>query len=163
MSNYNSCHTPLPLRLDHVFQDKRLFSEPSYFRSLAGKLQYLPITRPDIQFAVNFICQRMHSPTVSDFGLLKCILRYLRGTSAMGLHISRSTNLFIVSYSDSDYAGCKDTHRSTSGFCVLLGSNVISWSAKRQPTVSRSSTEAEYRALAATASELTWISSVLQD
>jgi len=105
----------------------------------------------------------MHSPTESDFALLKRILRYLRGTSSMGLHLYRNSNLSLVSYNDSDYAGCKDTRRSTSGFCVMLGSNVVSWSAKRQPTVSRSSTEAEYRALASTAFELTWTASVLRD
>lgn len=105
----------------------------------------------------------MRSPTESDFALLKRVMRYLRGTSSMGLHISQHNNLSLLSYSDSDWAGCKDTRRSTSGFCALLGSNVIFWSAKRQATVSRSSTEAEYRALATSASELTWISSVLCD
>lgn len=95
----------------------------------------------------------MHSPTESDFGLLKRILQYLRGTSTIGLHLSKNSDLSVISYNDSDWAGCKDTRRTTSGFCVLLGSNIISWSAKRQPTVSRSSTEAEYRALATTASE----------
>ncbi|XP_019091092.1 PREDICTED: uncharacterized protein LOC109128703 [Camelina sativa] len=163
MSTCNSVHTPLPQCLDHVFKDTKPFSEPSYFISLAGKLQYLTITRPDIQFAVNFICQRMHSPTESDFGLLKRILRYLRGTSKMGLHLYKNSPLHLVSYSDSDYAGCKDTRRSTFGFCVLLDTNIVSWSAKRQPTVSRSSTEAEYHALASTASELTWTASVLRD
>lgn len=163
MSTCNPINTPLPLRLDHVFQDTTPFAQPFYFRSLAGKLQYLTITRPDIQYAVNFVCQRMHSPTEADFGLLKRILRYLRGTSTMGLYLSKHSSLDVVSYSDSDWAGCRDTRRSTTGFSVLLGSNVISWSAKRQPTVSRSSTEAEYRALATTASELTWVSSVLRD
>lgn len=144
MSNCNPIHTPLPLRLDQVFQDTRPFPEPSYFRSLAGKLQYLTITRPDIQFAGNFICQRMHSPTESYFGLLKRTLRYLRGTSTMDLHLSKDSDLSVISYSDSDWTGCKDTRRSTTGFFALLGSNIISWSAKRQPTVSRSSTEVEY-------------------
>lgn len=151
------------MRLDHIYEDKQLYSNPTYFQSLAGKLQYLTITRPDLQFAVNFICQRMHSPTESDFHLLKRVLRYLRGTSTMGLHLYKNNPLTIVAYSDSDWAGCKDTRRSTGGFCAMLGSNIISWSAKRQPTVSRSSTEAEYRALATTASELTWISFVLRD
>ncbi|XP_019099748.1 PREDICTED: uncharacterized protein LOC109132538 [Camelina sativa] len=96
MSTCNSCHTPLPQRLDHVFRDTRLFSEPSYFRSLAGKLQYLTITRPDIQFAVNFVCQRLHSPMVSDFGLLKRILRYLRGTFVTLLFTNTSASIMIL-------------------------------------------------------------------
>ena len=161
MSNCNSMPTPLPQQIDNLNSD--LFSEPTYFRSLAGKLQYLTITRPDIQYAVNFVCQRMHAPTVSDFGLLKRILRYLKGTINMGLHIRKDQNLALSAYSDSDWAGCKETRRSTTGFCSLLGPNLISWSAKRQQTVSKSSTEAEYRALTAVAQELTWLSLLLRD
>lgn len=104
----------------------------------------------------------MHAPTVSDFALLKKILRYLRGNSSYGVHIKNST-LVISAFSDSDWAGCKDTRRSTTGFCTFLGSNVASWSSKRQSTVSRSSTEAEYRALAKTSAELTWLASLMRD
>ncbi|CAA7036250.1 unnamed protein product [Microthlaspi erraticum] len=161
MSDCNSMPTPLPLQLDDLNSEP--FSEPTYFRSLAGKLQYLTITRPDIQFAVNFVCQRMHSPTVSDFNLLKRILRYIKGTINMGLHIKKDKKMVLHAYCDSDYAGCKDTRRSTSGFCTMLGSNLISWSAKRQQTVSKSSTEAEYRALTAAAQEITWLSFLLRD
>ncbi|KFK36578.1 hypothetical protein AALP_AA4G141700 [Arabis alpina] len=73
MTDCNPMPSPLPQNLDNL--NSELFSEPTYFRSLAGKLQYLTITRPDIQFAVNFVCQKMHSPTVADFTLLKRILR----------------------------------------------------------------------------------------
>lgn len=163
MASTNPIPTPLPIRLDAAFKDTTLFPDPTYFRSIAGKLQYLTLTRPDIQFAVNFVCQRMHSPTMSDFSLLKRILRYIRGTFAFGLHLYKDSSLSLTSYSDSDYAGCQITRRSTTGFCVFLGSNIVSWCAKRQPTVSRSSTEAEYRALAYTAAELTWINSLLRD
>lgn len=97
----------------------------------------------------------MHLPTVSDFSLLKRILRYLKGTMSMGLNIVKGEDLTLSAYCDSDWAGCRETRRSTTGFCTLLGKNLISWSAKRQPTVSRSSTEAEYRALTAAAQEVT--------
>lgn len=138
MLECNPMPTPLPSQLDNLNSEP--FPEPTYFRSLAGKLQYLTITRPDIQYAVNFVCQRMHSPTEADFGLLKRILRYVKGTLTMGLRIHKNQNLSLVAYSDSDWAGCKETRRSTTGFCTLLGSNLISWSAKRQETVSKSST-----------------------
>lgn len=93
MSDCNPMPTPLPQRIEDL--DTTLFPEPTYFRSLAGNLQYLTITRPDIQFAVNFVCQRMHSPTVSDFGLLKRILRYLKGTLHLGLHIRKDKCLSL--------------------------------------------------------------------
>lgn len=164
MLECNPMPTLLPLQLfSDAPSSKVLFPQPSYFRSLAGKLQYLTITRPDIQFAVNFVCQRMHAPTEGDFSLLKRILRYLKGTTTYGLHMTDSSSLHVLAFSDSDWAGCKDTRRSTTGFCTYLGSNAVSWSAKRQSTVSRSSTEAEYRALAETSAELTWIANLLKD
>lgn len=161
MSDCNPMPTPLPQRIEHLNNDP--FPEPTYFRSLAGKLQYLTITRPDIQYAVNYVCQRMHLPTISDFGLLKRILRYIKGTLELGLHLCKDSCLTLSAFCDSDWAGCSETRRSTTGFCTLLGPNLISWSAKRQPTVSRSSTEAEYRALGATAQEIAWISCLLRD
>lgn len=72
--------TPLPQRIEET--DPTMFHEPTYLRSLAGKLEYLTVTRSDIryQYAVNFVCRHMHSPMVTDFGLLKRILRYLKNT-----------------------------------------------------------------------------------
>ena len=154
--------TPLPLQLDRVPHQDEVFSNPTYFRSLAGKLQYLTLTRPDIQFAVNLVCQKMHEPTVSDFHLLKRILRYLKGSIQMGLYLESDSDSQLRAYCDSDWAGCQDTRRSTGGFCTFLGSNLISWSAKRQDSVARSSTEAEYRTLSDTAAELEWISGMLK-
>ena len=155
--------TPLPLKIDKVQGQDQQFSDPSYFRRLAGKLQYLTLTRPDLQFAVNFICQQMHLPTQSDFTLLKRILRYVKGTLSMGIGIKYNTDSTLLCYSDSDWAGCRETRRSTGGFCTLFGSNVVSWSAKRHETVSKSSTEAEYRTMSAAASEIVWIQNLLRD
>lgn len=117
--------TPLPLQLDRVPNQDKPFSDPTYFRSLAGKLQYLTLTRPDIQFAVNFVCHKMHQPSESDFALLKQVLRYLKGTIQMGVFLTSDTDSTLRAYSDSDWAGCKDTIRSTGGFCTFLGSNII--------------------------------------
>lgn len=100
---------------------------------------------------------------MTDFGLLKRILRYIKGTLELGLHIRKNKFLVLNAYSDSDWAGCKETRRSTTGICTLLGQNLISWSAKRQATVAKSSTEAEYRALTSAAQELAWLSALLRD
>ena len=104
----------------------------------------------------------MHSPTISNFGLLKRILRYIKCTITMGLAIRKDSTFLLSAFCDSDWAGCKETRRSTTGFCTLLGPNLVSWSVKRQPTMSHSSIEAEYRALSSTARELTWISNLLR-
>lgn len=113
MSNCSEAATPLPIQLNKVPNQNRLFDNPSYFRSLAGKLQYLTLTRPDLQFAVNYVCQKMHEPSVSDYQLLKRILRYVKGTTGWGITLNRDTDFTIRAYSDSDWAGCPHTRRST--------------------------------------------------
>jgi hypothetical protein len=131
------------------------------FRQLAGALQYLTFTRPDISYAVQQVCMHMHAPTTSHFSALKRILRYVRGTLHYGLTISRSPMSSLLSYTDADWAGCPDTRRSTSGYCVFMGDNLISWSSKRQTTISRSSAEAEYRGVANVVSETCWVRNLL--
>jgi hypothetical protein len=74
---------------------------------------------------------------------VKRILQYLKGTLGVGLRIGKSKTIQVSAFSDADWAGCPDDRRSTGGFAVYLGANLISWSARKQPTVSRSSTEAE--------------------
>lgn len=149
--------TPLPMKLDNLPGHDEVFSEPSYFRSLARKLQYLTLTRPDLQFSVNYICQKMHQSSVSDFNMLKRILRYVKGTTEMGVSIKKDTDSTLICYSDSDWAGCHTTRRSTGGFCTFLGQNIISWSPRRHEIVSKSSTEAEYRTMSLAASEVVWL------
>ncbi|KAG8068948.1 hypothetical protein GUJ93_ZPchr0005g14512 [Zizania palustris] len=138
-------------------------TNPTDFRSLAGALQYLTFTRPDISYAVQQICLHMHAPREPHLTALKRILRYVRGTLDLGLVIHRSPTTDLVAYSDADWAGCPDTRRSTSGYAVFLGDNLISWSAKRQHTVSRSSAEAEYRAVANAVAETSWLRQLLQE
>ena len=105
----------------------------------------------------------MHSPRDSHWTLVKRILRYIRGTMTMGLTLTASSSIDMVAYSDADWAGCPDTRRSTSGYCVYLGPSLISWSSKRQPTVSRSSAEAEYRAMTNAVAECSWLRQLLQE
>ncbi|KAM1903013.1 hypothetical protein ACFX13_040578 [Malus domestica] len=127
-----------------------------------GALQYLTWTRPDISFAVNQVCQFLQCPRASHFQAVKRILRFLKGSAHQGMWF-RKGSLHLTAFSDADWAGCIFDRRSTSGYCVYFGPNLISWSAKKQHTVARSSTEAEYRSLAHTAAELTWICKVLHD
>ncbi|KAJ9546350.1 hypothetical protein OSB04_018893 [Centaurea solstitialis] len=137
--------------------------DPSLYRSLAGALQYLTFTRPDIAFAVQQICLYMHDPREPHLQALKRILRYLRGTVTHGLQIHVSPSMHLTAYSDADWGGCPASRRSTSGYCVYLGDNIISWSSKRQGVVSRSSAEAEYRGVANTIAETSWIRNLLRE
>jgi hypothetical protein len=87
---------------------------------------------------------------------VKRILRYLWGTTDFGL-LRRSATIDLVVYTDADWGGCPDTRRPTSGFVVFLGDNLVSWSSKRQPVVSRSSAEAEYRVVANGVAKVAWL------
>lgn len=93
--------------------------------------------------------------------MVKHILYYLHGTLDHGLRLHRTDISTTVAYSDADWADCPDTHRSTSGYAVFLGDNLVSWSLKPQPTVSRSSAEAEYRAVANAIAETSWLRQLL--
>ncbi|KAJ9536153.1 hypothetical protein OSB04_un000671 [Centaurea solstitialis] len=131
------------------------------YRSLAGALQYLTFTRPYISYVVQQVCLFMHNPREPHFNFLKRILRYIKGTIDYGIRISASPSHTLTAYSDADWGGCPDSRRSTSGYCVYLGDNLISWFSKRKPTVSRSSAEAEYKGVANAVAEASWIRNLL--
>lgn len=109
------------------------------------------------------IYQHMQQPSIAHFQAMKRVLRYVKGTIGYDLKILKNSPLELYAFSDTDWAGCPSTRRSTTGFCTFLGANCLSWSAKKQATVARSSAEAKYRAMASTADELTWISFILRD
>ncbi|GJU14206.1 ribonuclease H-like domain-containing protein [Tanacetum coccineum] len=138
-------------------------SDSTLYRSLVGALQYLTFTRPDISYAVQQVCLFMHDPREPHLSALKRILRYVRGTLSYGLQLYSSTTSSLVAYSDADWAGCPTTRRSTSGYCVFLGNNLLSWSSKRQFTLSRSSAEAEYRGVANAVAETCWLRNLLRE
>ncbi|GJU30394.1 ribonuclease H-like domain-containing protein [Tanacetum coccineum] len=127
------------LTLEQNLGLKNPSSGSTLYRSLAGALQYLTFTRPDLSYAVQQLCLYMHDPREPHFHAMKRVLRYLRGTTDLGLQLFRSSTSQLTAYSDADWAGCPATRRSTSGYCVFLGDNLLTWSSKRQETLSRSS------------------------
>ncbi|KAM1306524.1 hypothetical protein ACFX2H_008899 [Malus domestica] len=160
MVDSKSCETPC-LPYNRLLKDDGIpYTNPTAYRSIVGALQYLTFTRPDISFSVHQVCQFMQNPMVSHFTAVKRILRYLKGTMQLGLTYSKS-DLTIQAFSNADWAGDPNDRRSTTGMVVFLGANPISWSSKKQQTVSRSSTEAEYRAMSTTTAEIDWILQLL--
>jgi len=163
MSDCHSTSTPVDCKSKLSASDGAPVADPSEYRSIAGALQYLTLTRPDIAYAVQQVCLFMHDPREPHLALVKRILRYVKGTLTSGLQIGISSVDSLTAYSDADWAGCPDSRRSTSGYCVYLGDTLVSWSSKRQTTVSRSSAEAEYRAVAHVVAECCWIRQLLQE
>ena len=161
MDNCKPTYTPLSISNTPSNDSSQL--DNTMFRSLVGSLQYITLTRPDISFAVNQVCQKMHLPQAEDWVNLKRLLRYLKGTIAHGLLIYKKSEFSLNAFSDSDWAGCSQTRRSTGGYLIYIGKNLVSWSSKCQPKVSRSSTEAEYKSVANAAAEVLWIQSLLSE
>ncbi|XP_071708106.1 uncharacterized mitochondrial protein AtMg00810-like [Rutidosis leptorrhynchoides] len=157
----NSVATPVDTSGKLSSKTGRPYGDATKYRKLAGALQYLTFTRPDISYAVQQICLHMHDPKDTHVHALKRILRYLQGTSTLGLQIYKSRSTSLVAFTDADWGGCPDTRRSTSGYCVYYGDTLISWSSKRQATLSRSSAEAEYRGVANVVAESCWLRNLL--
>ncbi|PWA99415.1 hypothetical protein CTI12_AA009100 [Artemisia annua] len=162
MTNCNPSRTPVDTE-SKLGPEGVPVQDPTLYRSLAGGLQYLTFTRPDLSYAVQQICLYMHDPREPHFAALKRILRYVHGTLDFGLHLYSSPTSSLVGYTDADWAGCPSTRRSTSGYCVFLGDNLLSWSSKRQHTISRSSAEAEYRGVANVVAETAWLRNLLRE
>jgi hypothetical protein len=164
MTDCKPCSTPVDTQAKVSATLGDSMTDPTAYRSLAGALQYLTFTKSDLTYALQQICLHMHDPRESHLVALKRLLHYVRGTVDFGLVLHQSPSAELVVYTDADCAGCPDTRCSTSGYVVFLGGNLISsWSSKRQPVVSRSSDEAEYRAVAndmakASGSDSSWLS-----
>ncbi|XP_019052677.1 PREDICTED: uncharacterized protein LOC109114468 [Nelumbo nucifera] len=137
--------------------------DPTFFRSIIGALQYITITCPEIAFAVNKVCQFMQIPTTIHWAATKRILRYLKGTITYGLLLQPCHTFSLVAYSNADWGSGLMDRCSQSGYCMFLGSNLISWSSKKQPTMACSSTESKYRSLASVATEVSWLHMLLQE
>ncbi|PKU64810.1 Retrovirus-related Pol polyprotein from transposon TNT 1-94 [Dendrobium catenatum] len=158
----NPLANPTCTKLPPKFIAEGLLSDPTTYRRVTGSLQYLTLTRPDISYSVNLLSQHMHQPLDQHIYLLKRLLRYIKGTIEYGIPIIKS-NLCLSSFSDADWAGDPVSRKSTSGYCSFLGNTLISWTVKKQTTIARSSTESEYRSLAALTADVIWLRRILND
>jgi hypothetical protein len=101
-------------------------ADATKYRSIVGALQYLTLTRPDLVFAVNKVCQFLHAPTDEHWADVKRILRYVKGCTKVGLKIAENSSLLVSAFSDVDWIGCLDDRRSTGGYAMFLGANLVS-------------------------------------
>ncbi|KAH9751748.1 retrovirus-related pol polyprotein from transposon RE1 [Citrus sinensis] len=163
MLDCKGCQTPMSSTEKLVKDKGAMFENPSLYRSLVGSLQYVTLTRPEIAFTVNKLSQFLACPSVFHWQACKRVLRYLQSTAHYGLQFYNSGSLYLTAFSDADWGSDLDDRRSVGGYCVYLGSNLISWSSKKQHIVSRSTAESEYRALALAAAEVLWITYLLKE
>ncbi|GKE77397.1 ribonuclease H-like domain-containing protein, partial [Tanacetum coccineum] len=133
------------------------------YQKLIDKLIYLTHTRRDIAYSVHCLSQFMHKPLKSHLKIALKVLRYLKSALGKGIHVIKNNVTSLDVYVDADWAKCVVTRKSVTGFCVLLNGSLVSWKSKKQNTLSKSSAEAEYKAIASATSEIFWILKILQD
>lgn len=142
------------------------------YRSIVGSLMYLSqCTRPDLAHAVGVLSQHLERPALPHWNAAMQVLRYLKGTVNLGItYDGHKTSLVSgqksfsrpISHCDADWAGCKSTQRSTTGYIFTLAGGALSWKSRLQPTVALSSTEAEYRAVTEAGQELLWLRRMME-
>nr|GEZ28055.1 uncharacterized mitochondrial protein AtMg00810-like [Tanacetum cinerariifolium] len=127
------------------------------YRSIIGALMYLTSSRPDIVHATCLCARYQAKPTKKHLKEFKRIFRYLRGTVNTGLWYTKDSGFEVIRFSDADYAGCKDTFKSTSGGAQFLREKLVSWSSKKQDCTALSTAEAEYVSLSACCAQVLWM------
>ncbi|GLU01816.1 hypothetical protein SLE2022_191000 [Rubroshorea leprosula] len=163
LTDSKTTSTPLEPNVRLTSMDGSPLADLTCYRQLVGSLIYLTITRPGIAYAVHVVSQFMATPRSTHYAVVLRIIRYIKGTIFHGLHFSAHSSLELRAYFDADWAGDFDDRKSTIGYCLFLGDSLISWHSKKQTVPSRSSTEAEYRALGDTTSELLNLHWLLKD
>ncbi|XP_022041812.1 uncharacterized mitochondrial protein AtMg00810-like [Helianthus annuus] len=157
-----------PIEQSHIItnktdKDEKFLENVNGFKKLIGKLIYLSLTRPDISYTVQFLSQYMHKPCQSHLDIALRLLRYLKQSPGRGVMFRKTGSLDLSGFVDSDWAKCTKTRKSVTGFGVFLGGTLVSWKSKKQGIVSRSTAEAEYRAMCSATCEVMWIKNILTE
>jgi len=160
--------TPVICPLDYSsklsLDEGPLLSDPTAYRRLVGKLNFLTNAHPDIAFSVQHLSQFLQQPREPH--LLHAafhVLRYLKKEPSLGISLNNSPTFDLLAYCDEDWAACSHSRRSVSGFVIFFANALISWKSKKQSIVSLSSAEAEYRSLRRVAAELAWLTRLLRE
>jgi len=138
-------------------------SDLEQYRRLVGKLDYLTVTHPDISVTVIMVSQFLNSPCEDHCNVVIQISKYLKGPPEKRLLYGSNNHTRVVCYSDADWVKPPFDRRSTSGYCISIGGNLISWKSKKQSVVARSNAEVEYRVMASATCELVWLKKFLKE
>ncbi|CAA7062183.1 unnamed protein product [Microthlaspi erraticum] len=163
--NLGSRPAATPLEQNHQLAtvDSPLLDDPKKYRRLLGRLIYLLNIRPELCYSVHLLSQFMQAPKLAHWEAAIRVVRYLKGSPGQGIFLHSDPDLTLTVYCDADYDSCPLTRRSLSAFVVMLGGSPVAWKTKKQDTVSHSSAEAEYRAMAVALREIKWFRRVLSD
>ena len=140
----------LQIEVNHglSIRDGQVSNDKAQYQRLVGRLIYLSYTRPDIAYAVSVVSQFMHSPSEDYMDAVYRVLRHLKSSPGKGLFFKRNNDYEITGYTDADWAVNQTDRKSTSGYFMFVGNNLVTWRSKKQKVVVRSSTEAEFRGMA---------------
>ena len=162
MNNSNATKTPMVPGVKLTKDEAGIRVDATQYKQMIGSLMYLTVSRPDLMYVMSLVSRYMETPTEVHMMAVKRILRYIKGTSELGIHYRRGEEIEgIVAYSDSDYAGDLDDRRSTSGYVFMMGTGAVAWCSKKQAVVTLSTTEAEYISAAVCACQVIWMLRVL--
>jgi hypothetical protein len=163
MQDCKAAYTPLEQNFKFSCDSDTSEVNGTLYRQMVGSLNYLTTTRPNISYFVSILSQFMANPLEVHWNATKRVLRYLQGNISFGIEYTNHLNVELTGYSDSDWVGDPDDRKSTTSYAFSIGSGVVSWSSKKQPTISLSSTEAEYKALCSATCEAIWLRRILED
>lgn len=161
MDKCNPVHNPIVPGSKLSKDEDGIRVDGTFYKQIVGSLMYLTATRPDVMFVVSLLSRYMENPTELHLQAAKRVFRYLKGTLDFGVFYKKGGNKELIAYTDSDYAGDLEDRKSTSGYVFLMSSGAVSWSSKKQPIVTLSTTEAEFIAAASCACQAVWLRRVL--
>nr|GEU93182.1 uncharacterized mitochondrial protein AtMg00810-like [Tanacetum cinerariifolium] len=163
MKSCNPVGTPMEIKDKLDLDQNRTLVDVTKYRTMIGALMYLMSSRPDIVHATCLCGRYQAKPTEKHLKEVKMIFRYLWGTVNTGLWYTKDSCFEVTGFSDVDYAGCKDTFKSTSGGAQFLGEKLVSWSSKKQDCTALLTAEAEYVSLSACCAQVLWMRTHLTD
>ena len=161
MDKSNSVHNPIVPGFKLVKDEGGVKVDKTYYKQIMGSLIYLAATRPNMMFVVSLISRYMENPTKLHLQAAKRVLRYLKGITGFGIFYKKGGDDELVACSDSGYPGDLEDRKSTLGYVFLLSSGAVSWSSRKQPVVSLSTTEVEFIVAVLYACQAIWLKRVL--